>query len=71
MQKLIGKSPDQNQLNMFKSTLKQIINPEHSLVLLADEIPWHEFERDYADLYSLTGTPAKPIRLMVGLLIQC
>jgi len=66
---LIGKSPNQNQINMFKSTLKQIINPRHSLVLLADEMPWHEFENQYKPLYSNTGLPAKSIRLMVGLLI--
>lgn len=66
---MIGKSPNQNQINMFKSTLRQIINPRHSLVLLADEMPWHEFEEEYKSLYSNTGLPAKPIRLMVGLLI--
>jgi IS5 family transposase len=54
---------------MFKSTLKQIINPHHTLVLLADEIPWHEFDKEFKGLYSNTGMPAKPIRLMVGLLI--
>jgi len=66
---VIGKSPNQNQSNMFKSNLIQIINPRHSLVLLAEEIPWHEFEREYKGLYSKTGMPAKPIRLMTGLLI--
>ena len=67
--KVIGKSPDQNQSNMFKSNLKQIINPKHSLVQLADRIPWQEFEKEYKRLYSQTGMPAKPIRLMTGLLI--
>jgi len=66
---LIGKSPDQSQTNMFKSTLMQIINPDHTLVLLADEIPWQEFDKEFKGLYSNTGMPAKPIRLMVGLLI--
>ena len=69
MQKLIGKNPDQDQFNMFKNTLKQIINPRHTLVSLSDEIPWHTFEKEFANLYSNTGTPAKPIRLMVSLLI--
>lgn len=69
MQKLIGTLTNQNQLNMFKSTLKQIINPGHSLVLLAERIPWEEFEKELADLYSHTGSPSKPIRLMVSLLI--
>lgn len=54
---------------MFKSTLIQIINPQHTLVLLAEAIPWEEFEKEFVELYSHTGTPAKPIRLMVSLLI--
>jgi len=66
---LIGKSSSQNQQNMFNSTLKQILNPRHTLVHLAEEIPWEEFEQEFANLYSHTGTPAKPIRLMVSLLI--
>ena len=54
---------------MFSNTLKQILNPKHSLVLLADEMPWHEFDLHYQSLYSETGMPGKPIRLMVGLII--
>ena len=54
---------------MFSNTLKQILNPKHTLVLLADEMPWHEFELHYQHLYSETGMPGKPIRLMVGLII--
>lgn len=54
---------------MFNFTLRQILNPNHTLVMLADEIPWHEFDQQYKHLYSNTGLPAKPIRLMVGLII--
>ena len=64
-----GKNPNQNQLNIFKPILKQIINPSYPLFQLADQIPWIEFEKEYTDLYSHTGRPAKPIRLMVSLLI--
>jgi len=66
---MIGKSPNQNQLNLFKPVLKQFINPSHPLVLLAERIPWSELEKDFSPLYSNTGTPAKPIRLMIGLLL--
>ena len=66
---MIGKSPNQNQLNLFKPVLKQFINPSHSLVLLAERIPWSELEKDFSPLYSNTGTPGKPIRLMIGLLL--
>ena len=54
---------------MFSNTLKQILNPKHTLVQLAEEIPWHEFDLHYQHLYSETGMPGKPIRLMVGLII--
>jgi len=64
-----GKNPNQNQLNIFQPILKQIINPNYPLVQLADQMPWKEYDKEYGDLYSHTGRPAKPIRLMVSLLI--
>ena len=36
---------------------------------LANRIPWELFEEDFIKLYSDKGRTAKPIRLMVGLLI--
>ncbi len=66
---MLGKSPDQNQLNLFHPILKQIVNPAHELVLLAGKCPWDELEEEFAALYSETGAPAKPVRLMAGLLI--
>jgi len=39
------------------------------LIALADTIEWEEFEDAFAPLYSDEGRPAKPIRLMVGLLL--
>jgi len=64
-----GKSPNQGQLNLFRPILKQIIDPNHELVILADKFPWSELEKEFSNLYSHTGSPAKPIRLMVGLLL--
>jgi transposase, IS5 family len=64
-----GKNANQDQLYLFGPILKQIINPSEPLVLLADKIPWKDFDKEYEELYSNTGRPAKPIRLMVSLLI--
>ena len=64
-----GKSPNQGQMNLFRPILKQIINPKHELVILADKFPWTELEKEFSNLYSNTGSPAKPVRLMVGLLL--
>ena len=52
----------------FRPVLKQIINPAHELSILADKIPWKKIEDEFSDLYADKGSPAKPIRLMAGLL---
>ena len=64
-----GKSPTQNQRNLFRPILIEIINPNDPLVILSNNIDWAGLEKEFSELYSNTGMPAKPIRLMVGLLI--
>lgn len=54
---------------MFRPVLKEIINPNHALVVLAYQIDWDEFEDSFSPLYSHTGQPGVPIRTMVGLLL--
>ncbi|MGA1865360.1 MAG: IS5 family transposase [bacterium] len=66
---MLGKSPDQKQKNLFQPLLKEFINPDHELVILAERIPWEELEDEFRELYSDTGQPSKPVRLMAGLLI--
>lgn len=66
---MIGKSPNEQQKHLFLPNLTEFINLRHELYLLAEKIDWQQFETDFAPLYSTVGTPAKPIRLMVGLLI--
>lgn len=69
MQTMLGKSPDQRQSNLFQPVLEQIINPKHELVILSKELDWNSFDESFSKLYSHTGSPSKPIRLMVGLLM--
>jgi transposase, IS5 family len=66
---MIGQSPNQGQKHLFLPGLVDFINPRHELCLLANKIDWNSFETGFAPLYSSKGCPAKPIRLMVGLLI--
>jgi IS5 family transposase len=66
---MIGKSANQKQRHLFLPNLVEFINPRHQLCLLANNIDWQFFESRFAPLYSDVGCPAKPIRLMVGLLI--
>jgi len=64
-----GKLPNQNQKNLFRPVLKDIINPNHELVILTKQIDWNEFEISFSELYSHTGQPGVPIQTMVGLLL--
>ncbi|MDR8390298.1 IS5 family transposase [Aliifodinibius sp. S!AR15-10] len=54
---------------MFSPILKSFIDPKHPLVQLADRLDWSQLETEFAELYSETGRPAHPIRLMVSLLL--
>jgi len=58
-----------NQLNFLLPTLKEQLNQRHPLYLLADQVLWNYFESEFSVLYSEEGRPAKPIRLMVSLLM--
>ena len=66
---MLGKSSSQNQQDLFRPLLKEFINLNHELALLADKIDWSYFEKELAKYYSNTGKPAMPIRLMVGSLM--
>lgn len=66
---MIGKSITQNQQDLFKPLLKEFIDLNHELVLLAEKVDWKYFENSFSDLYSNTGKPAMPVRLMVGSLM--
>ncbi len=49
--------------------LEDLLNPSVPLYQLANRIPWELFEEGFIKFYSDKGRTAKPIRLMVGLLI--
>lgn len=57
-----------NQLS-FYSTFEEQLNRRHPLYILANQINWDLFEEAFAKYYSDEGRPAKPIRLMVSLLM--
>ncbi len=66
---MLGKSPDQNQRDMFRPLLTDFINRDHELALLSDKIDWQYFENKLCKFYSHTGQPSMPIRFMVGCLV--
>lgn len=52
------------------SSLSDMLNQSHPLYKLADKIDWAKFDTAFKPLYCPNnGRPAKPIRLMCGLLI--
>jgi len=54
---------------LFQSRLDQILNTQHPLFVVANKIDWPSIEQQFGASYSdHQGAPAKPIRLMVGLL---
>lgn len=61
-------TPPTDSFHLFQAHFRQVLNPEHPLVQLADKIDWPGFDAAFADSYSEDlGAPAKAIRLMVGL----
>jgi IS5 family transposase len=64
-----GKNPDQNQTNLLQNDLRDMLNPKDELYLLAEKMDWNYFEEAFESYYIDFGRPAKPIRLMVSLLI--
>lgn len=66
---MTGKSPNQQQCNLYRPLLLDFIDIKHELILLANTIDWQYFEEGFSQLYSNTGKPAMPIRLMVGSLM--
>ena len=59
-----------HQTNLFYSDLLLQLDPQDPLIKLSQVIPWQSFEDSFAKHYHCSkGRPAKPIRLMVGLLL--
>jgi len=58
-----------SQLGFF-SSFEDTLNQKHPLYILANKVAWQSFEDAFSPLYCQdNGRPAKPIRLMVGLLM--
>jgi transposase, IS5 family len=54
---------------LFEQELEVMLDQRQGLYKLASHLPWEEFESAFSEYYSEVGRPAKPIRLMVGLLL--
>ncbi len=62
--------PDKSctELDLYQSHLAQILDHEHALFRLAQQIDWAVFEEEFGKLYDPgKGRPGLATRLMVGL----
>jgi IS5 family transposase len=58
-----------DQPSFLMTSLAEQLDVRQPLYKLAGAIPWETFEQAFADSYSELGRPAKPVRLMVGLIL--
>jgi len=66
---MIPQPKNRNQVNLF-SCFEDMLNHKHPLFILSNKVDWSIFEEAFLPLYCPdNGRPAKPIRLMVGLLM--
>lgn len=61
------KETQHDQSDLFRARLDQILNRDHPLFVLADQIDWAVFDKKFGSLYAEKGRPGKPTRLLVGL----
>lgn len=62
-------SPDRDEKSFLYQGLEEMLNPKDTLYQLSAKMPWKEIEKEFEKYYIDFGRPAKPIRLMVSLLI--
>jgi len=60
---------NEQQLSFFGEDILNQLDESEPLLKLASVIPWDDFEQAFKIHYSGLGAPAKPIRMMVGLLL--
>ena len=66
---MLKKRKPNRQTSFLMPTLNEQCDPRHPLRKLGERIPWSDFEEAFGEYYSEDGRPAKPVRLMVGLLL--
>lgn len=52
---MLGKIKPDLQQNLFKTRLTELINMEHLLVKLGNEINWDKMEQEFEKLFSMQG----------------
>jgi len=68
---MLAKPSKTIQLNLLHSPLSEMLDMSDSLIALSHTIDWNIFDDAFEKYYAIDGRPAKPIRLMVGMLLLC
>lgn len=67
---MLPKRNSQAQGRLFEQRLSSLLNPSHELYLLSKLIDWEQYEKEFAGYFvENVGAPAKPVRLIVGILM--
>lgn len=61
------KAEKNNNQDLFRQRLDNIINMRHELVLLSLGIDWERLDTHFAQFFSQNGRPGIPSRMMIGL----
>jgi len=61
------KAQPNNQQDLFRHRLENIINMSHELVILAHGIDWERLDNHFGKFFSENGRPGIPSRMMIGL----
>jgi len=64
-----SKPSTSSQISFLMPSLAEQLDRRQPIKQLAEAMPWPEFEAAFGKHYSPEGRPAKPVRLMVGLLL--
>jgi len=66
---MVGKTEKNPQLDIFRTPLKQFINLNHELCILANKIDWERESEKFKGYYKDFGRPSVPLRRMIGLVL--
>lgn len=67
---MLPKRTNHRQGRLFEQRLSDQLNPKNELALLASYIKWEALEKEFAPFFDNDdGKPAKPVRLITGLMI--
>lgn len=64
------KKTNHSQGRLFESRLSEQLNPNHELFVFSRLVNWRTLEENFADKFvAEVGAPAKPVRLVTGIMI--